>query len=129
MTPNKGVATQKNEKKTVPNLKFAVVFGFWFQPPPPPPQILMEKKDESRKTHLLDCTFHEYTYTSGMYLFGSGSLNSDLKNGKTLGEAVFNMSMKSGSKLPSKYKPLFHFSTSVQIPEVEMISEIYGSFC
>ena len=85
-------------------------------------QHFLTLKDESRKN--VHCTFHDYT--SGMYLLGSGSLNSDLKNGKTLGEAVFNMSMKSGSKLPSKYKPLFHFSTSVQIPGMKMVSKIYG---
>ena len=66
-------------------------------------------------------TLCNLNHTSGIYLFGSGSLNSDLKNGNTLGDAVFNMSIKSVSKFPSKYKPRFHFSTSVQIPGMEIL--------
>ena len=55
--------------------------------------------------------------TSAMYLFGSGSLNSALNNDNIFGEAVFNMSMNSGSKFPSQYTPLNHFSVVLQTSE------------
>ena len=62
--------------------------------------------------------------TSAMYLFGSGSLNSALNNDNIFGEAVFNMSINSGSKFPSQYTPLNHFSVVLQTSE----EKVYTSY-
>ena len=52
--PKKPKKNEKNRKKPVPNLKFAVAFGFfWVATPPPPPHILNFKAGHNQPCQIL----------------------------------------------------------------------------